>query len=202
MNKRKKREFTLIELLVVIAIIAILASMLLPALSKARTYAKSLLCLNNHKQLALGNLSYASDYNGCAIPTAETGGAWSGFWRYRLQSRGYVKFTASFVCPLWRSSDTSRNDWSYAINTATSPLMTGCKKTFKIPSPSRCVMFLDYTGKNSIFMFNYWWKPGTNYPASRDAGLANLCWFDGHASKEKPSQVSKQGHPELYSGGN
>ena len=66
-----KKTFTLIELLVVIAIIAILASMLLPALGKARAAALNVKCKSNLKQLAIGYEFYTQDEEGFAMPIQE-----------------------------------------------------------------------------------------------------------------------------------
>lgn len=151
-NTSPTDAFTLIELLVVIAIIAILAAMLLPALSRAKQKTQSVYCMSGLRQLMLGWKMYADDNKGSFPPNPDYGNAtpeWcagemggSGPWIYpnvadptnsQLLVDGtysligpYVKNPKIFKCPAdcttWYSVDRVR---SYSMSQAVGPMLNG-----------------------------------------------------------------------------
>ncbi|MES2464397.1 MAG: prepilin-type N-terminal cleavage/methylation domain-containing protein [Armatimonadota bacterium] len=101
---QKRAGFTLIELLVVIAIIAILAAILFPVFAQARARARQIACLSNCKQMALGVMQYAQDYDD-TLPVIGDNTACRGRWQYQIFP--YVKSEQIFTCP-----DLPDNKWS------------------------------------------------------------------------------------------
>lgn len=95
-NLQKKTWFTLIELLIVVAIIAILASMLLPAINKARERAKATKCISNLKQVTTACLMYADDYKGyLTAPQLRTNYYWSNL----MADYKYLPPNDIYLCP-------------------------------------------------------------------------------------------------------
>ena len=206
--QQQNTPFTLIELLVVIAIIAILAAMLMPALSKARESARKTSCLGNLRQCASAINGYTSDFKGMFPPHMEKrGGASKSFTSHVAYYAGIsntiphpnkgaegfkMKDFALLHCPQEKKSfcDTSGTAMvptNYAINGAITwsnndGTMLGGVTVQQLKKPTRTMIFLDINvSKGSCHVGNNWYtKLSSNYVAYRHSNGVNIAMADGH----------------------
>jgi prepilin-type N-terminal cleavage/methylation domain-containing protein/prepilin-type processing-associated H-X9-DG protein len=184
----KRIRFTLIELLIVIAIIAILASLLLPALRNAKHKAMEIKCASRLKQLQMGFINYADAWNGL-LPDSSSLNCW-----YFVVGE-YIgleeEHSDSKHCP---SVDRSKIAWptyTYKMNA-----FLKFVKLSGLNSISKRVLLIDGNVEESDYK-NYPWDRGPvltpHRPAFRHLNASNTLMLDGHVQRTKdylPDAVS------------
>ncbi len=184
--------FTLIELLVVIAIIAILASLLLPALANAKAQAQALRDINNFKQLGTATLMYSQEFEGKiqidGLPLADGANNWGAI----LASNTDVRVAEIFLCPTYRPMRWT--NWTYTYGVRLDPPTNYCargtlKRLFllvdQIENPAEYLHLADTTsnGRGSAIAMQYYnFRADTpDQVHARHANKANGLFLDGHA---------------------
>ncbi|MEO6907858.1 MAG: DUF1559 domain-containing protein [Abditibacteriaceae bacterium] len=176
----QKKGFTLIELLVVIAIISILAAILFPVFARARENARRASCMSNLKQIGLGYLMYAQDYDERTCPSDAN--PTPGSQPMYILLDPYIKSTQVWSCP---SAPAAVLPISYGYNyDYLCKFYAQAVSLAAIQSPSQTIMFADQG----------YWSGYPIYPPSVD-GLArvsdrhletvNTLWADGHVKAMK-----------------
>ena len=142
------RAFTLVELLVVIGIIALLISILMPALSKAKEAANRTACMSNQRQLTRAWTIYAQDNKGILINPATDSTGWIGAANDEASIRGglmwkYTRSLAIYHCPCdysWHLASYTINDY---LNGSWSAISPHARKTSNIHKASETFVFID-----------------------------------------------------------